>query len=1151
MIQLSEKMQEIRCQIISDDIKVVSFDIFDTLLLRPCTFPTDMFKIVAKRIEDGGTYCEIRRIAEYYARKKKPFYHDDITIDDIYKEYMELTGISNNEAQKIKECEIQVEMEYLYPRYSVKELYDAAITAGKKVIICSDMYLSKEVLEKILTKNNYLDYTRLYVSSEEKLSKGSGRLFQRIIADFQMEGIEASEIIHMGDNMSADVVVPKRLGINAIHLPNASGILNSKAGLKPLRKYCNLTDNCFLVGVLANYLFDDPYFPFNTESISGGYEKLLGGVLYGPLLFLYMKWVIEECIDNNIKELLFVYRDGYVLEKIFEFISKEYNTNIKTKKIYLSRTIRYYFFAEEKLGIINTLGDFPIPSNMTVREFLQKRLLLEEEEDIQKAWEIFMKYGYISLDSLMGKKEQYLAAMCETSKIFEKKAKDDIDNIVAYCQSIIDSSEKIGVLDVGYRGSVGKFLRDKFNIHSNTYQIFANPKCECNIKKYKVNSFYSNGFQSIADMKILHHLTEDMISIQEGTACKVTMENNIFRIHKEESVENNTISEMQKGILEFVEYAVKYLKYDFKDMYFDKTIFIDILYDFFKKPYRRDAVILTKLVFNDANFVRDKENQNIYSVWFNSKFGTEKTVKKLVENVEEGVTSEIVENSDKWIKIGDRVVSKNHYRAIKICDKLHILKYVVKLKKIILRRKRKEISENTIENVFSKPYIEAVEKINILERKNNIKEKIIIAGAIANFDKGTCNYVNKMAEILNKTEFVLLSEANPKATEEKICFSTIMVPEFLYKDKFVSVTGCICSKKIKKIVKNKKHLMWAVDNMLERHKNMELDYAYLWSYYAELYIRKALTILSPKYILLWNEFYAYHHIFKAVCKELNIKIYYLEFGSLPGTFSIECLGQMGESFPGKKNKEFMKFPLKKNDISEAINVLDYMKNSKINRNIQPINNNINSIKSRLKKDRPTILYAGVNDYESGLFPYTENTQKYHSPYIKSSYEGAKIIAEIAKRNNWNFIYKPHPRIEIISPSNTYDFDENVIIANSVDINEVIEVSDVIVTILSQVSYTALINEKATVMLGYTQLKGKGCCYEAFSEDQLESSLVKAIKNGMTKEQKEAFIKHVAQMLKYNLYDDLNPREIRYGQEIQKAANYLENYDNTVEWYLEN
>lgn len=107
------------------------------------------------------------------------------------------------------------------------------------------------------------------------------------------------------------------------------------------------------------------------------------------------------------------------------------------------------------------------------------------------------------------------------------------------------------------------------------------------------------------------------------------------------------------------------------------------------------------------------------------------------------------------------------------------------------------------------------------------------------------------------------------------------------------------------------------------------------------------------------------------------------------------------------------------------------------------------------------------------------------------------------------------------------FPENVLLIKEADINEIVEVSDVVVTILSTAAYTSLIRKKATVMLGYTQFKDKGCTYEAYERDMIEDMLVQAVNEGFSKQKQEYFLKHLAQMNKYYLYNDLREKTIQY------------------------
>ena len=66
---------------------VVSLDVFDTLLTRVVWHPQDVFRLVARKI-DNPAFVKQRIVAEQRARTaaSKKHAHEDITIDEIYAE---------------------------------------------------------------------------------------------------------------------------------------------------------------------------------------------------------------------------------------------------------------------------------------------------------------------------------------------------------------------------------------------------------------------------------------------------------------------------------------------------------------------------------------------------------------------------------------------------------------------------------------------------------------------------------------------------------------------------------------------------------------------------------------------------------------------------------------------------------------------------------------------------------------------------------------------------------------------------------------------------------------------------------------------------------------------------------------------------------
>lgn len=167
---------------------IISFDIFDTLLVRPYAKPTDLFRHMEKLYKIKGFYKNRIRAEESSRYKHIDF--EDITLEQIYEEI-------EDKYKPFKEKEMELEEKILTVHKENKKLYDYALNIGKKIIIASDMYLPKDFIEKILIKNGYTNYHKIYLSSDLKLSKASGNLYKYIIDDLN---IKPSSMLHIGDN---------------------------------------------------------------------------------------------------------------------------------------------------------------------------------------------------------------------------------------------------------------------------------------------------------------------------------------------------------------------------------------------------------------------------------------------------------------------------------------------------------------------------------------------------------------------------------------------------------------------------------------------------------------------------------------------------------------------------------------------------------------------------------------------------------------------------------------------------------------------------------------------------------------------------------------------------------------------------------------
>ncbi|MGN0145017.1 MAG: HAD family hydrolase, partial [Clostridium sp.] len=283
--------------------KYVSFDIFDTLILRNVLNPNDIFKIIQNKINKNDFYTK-RINAEKEAVRKS--LREEITLEEIYSNITELK--SDNEKEYVMDLEKQTEIKYSVFNPIFKEIIDYCRKNHKKIIIASDMYLDESTIKSILKKNG-VEYDYLYLSSKIKLRKSRGKMYTYILKDL---GISKNELVHIGDNKLSDYIIPKLMGIKSI-------------------LYTRSKDKCICVNDIAdNICFSfirNIIMPENNKYYNFGF-KYLGMLIYGMC-----QWIHEEAERRNINSIYFIARDGFILKKAYDLIYK----NEQTKYLYLSR----------------------------------------------------------------------------------------------------------------------------------------------------------------------------------------------------------------------------------------------------------------------------------------------------------------------------------------------------------------------------------------------------------------------------------------------------------------------------------------------------------------------------------------------------------------------------------------------------------------------------------------------------------------------------------------------------------------------------------------------------------------------------------------------------------------------------------------------
>lgn len=189
---------------------VISFDVFDTLLVRPYLKPTDLFYELEERYAMQG-FAEKRVSAEQCARQKYTM-QEDVALEQIYE-------MLEADYQVMASREVALEQEVLQANDMVKRLYHEALQMEKRIIIVSDMYLSRNVLESILKDKGYVGFEEIYVSSETGYTKASGNMYRYVLNGL---GCGAEQVLHIGDNLRSDGNACRCVGMGYLFVSDTS-----------------------------------------------------------------------------------------------------------------------------------------------------------------------------------------------------------------------------------------------------------------------------------------------------------------------------------------------------------------------------------------------------------------------------------------------------------------------------------------------------------------------------------------------------------------------------------------------------------------------------------------------------------------------------------------------------------------------------------------------------------------------------------------------------------------------------------------------------------------------------------------------------------------------------------------------------------------
>lgn len=519
-----------------EKFECISFDVFDTLVSRCVTSPSTIFEWTEKIYNQANRihikeFRKKRMIAERRARLKGK---EEIIFDDIYNEM--LLFFSEDVCNRCKEIEIELEIKCSIPRENVKRIFLRALSLKKRVFVISDMYMSSKVIEEILRKCGYPSGYTLYVSSEYNKTKRIGTLFDYVL---KKEKINKDELLHIGDNIRGDYIIPRNKGIMAYHIKNYKN--------KHIKNHLNILEsNQLLKECLKNFQIKG--FWDNEVYSYFGYNCL------GPLVYGYIKWIYAEISNTKATQIYFFSREGKYLKKIFELLYPEKYT---TYYFYVSRRALFTASLWINPEFENVLTGMYFPIEFTVSWFLDKLGL--KAEDYEKVIE---KYGFKATD-IINRREliKYKVIYNELKHVIVEKSINAFAAFKCYLNKF-NIERNIAIVDIGWNGNMQRCLLELLNqcdINTNVigYYLGVNPKTKntCLMKGYLYDK--KRNTYLYKKMKYINIILELLFIAPHGTLKRYSINKENY-LDKEEFEYQGTetlkdIIRLQKNAIKFIE----------------------------------------------------------------------------------------------------------------------------------------------------------------------------------------------------------------------------------------------------------------------------------------------------------------------------------------------------------------------------------------------------------------------------------------------------------------------------------------------------------------------------------------------------------------------------------------------------------------------
>ena len=294
----------------------VSFDVFDTLVLRPFLRPTDVFRhMEAVGIAPRG-YADARIKAEADARREL---RREVRLSEIYSRM--------GPEMQIPEKEVEAEVSLCRGNPETIGFAKRLADAGKRVIAVSDNYLPQKDVAAILDACG-AGIRELYVSSEPLATKYDGDLYPIVLSE---TGLGPGDVVHIGDTQRPDVRMAAANGIRGVlYRRQTDRYFEANPWAKRYIKKGGLGRSTVIGMDVLRWC--------GALGAKGGDVHEMGFRYGGPIAAAYSRYLASVTEPGS--RMLFVSRDGYNLMRAYEAL---YPGRNDLRYVHAQRIFSYMF----------------------------------------------------------------------------------------------------------------------------------------------------------------------------------------------------------------------------------------------------------------------------------------------------------------------------------------------------------------------------------------------------------------------------------------------------------------------------------------------------------------------------------------------------------------------------------------------------------------------------------------------------------------------------------------------------------------------------------------------------------------------------------------------------------------------------------------